>query len=191
MTAIIEIYTEYTPNPESLKFVLNHMLLRGSSLDFRNKEETSNSPLATALFDYEYVNGVFIANNFVTITKNPESQWEEIIPELKGFLKKYISEEGKVVINPEETKTDKSSDSGNPSDIENRIVELLDTYVKPAVEMDGGAIQFKSFEDGKVTVFLQGSCSGCPSATVTLKAGIEAMLQRMIPEVEEVVAEEI
>lgn len=185
---VIEIYTEYTPNPESLKFVCNEMLLPGKSLDFRAVESVSNSPLATELFELTYVQGVFIANNFVTITKGPEHSWEEIIPEVRQFLKDYLLSK-KPIVTEEEPPSAKNSPKGD-NGLENRIIELLDTYVKPAVEMDGGAIRFKSFENGVVTLMLQGSCSGCPSSMITLKQGIEGLLQKMIPEVKEVIAEE-
>lgn len=184
---IVEIYTEYTPNPESLKFVMqSKMLLPNNSADFRTAEEAEKSPLATALFENEFVEGVFIANNFVTITKNPSYTWETIIPKVKTFLKDFVIQ-GKEVI---KEGADLNANNGVAGDdIEAKIISLLDKYVKPAVEMDGGAIQFRSFEDGVVTLTMQGSCSGCPSSTVTLKNGIEGLLKRMVPEVKEVVAE--
>ena len=185
---IVEIYTEYTPNPESLKFVLqNKMLLPNNSVDFRTKEEADTSPLVLALFDHDFVEGVFIANNFVTITKNPSYSWETIIPQVKTFLKDYIIQ-GKEVIK-EGAELNAENGATGSDDIEQKIIDLLDKYVKPAVEMDGGAIQFRSFEDGVVTLTMQGACSGCPSSTVTLKSGIEGLLKRMVPEVKEVVAE--
>jgi Fe-S cluster biogenesis protein NfuA len=117
--------------------------------------------------------------------------WEDVKPAIRQFLKDYL-EEGKLVINEDQVvETQKKEDIvlSQDGDVVNRIKELLENYVKPAVEMDGGAIQFKKFEDGVVTLMLQGSCSGCPSSMITLKAGIEQMMKRMIPEVEEVVAE--
>ena len=187
----IEIYTEYTPNPESLKFVLNRMLLPGNSADFRTKDEAGNSPLALLLFEAAYVQGVFITNNFVTITKAQSVSWPEVIPEIKETIKGFLKEGGEVLSTSVAEVKSPTKSSENPEGIEGRIKELLDSYVRPAVEQDGGAIQFKSFDDGRLTVILQGSCSGCPSATVTLKQGIEGLLNRMIPEVKEVVAEEI
>lgn len=186
---VIEIYTEYTPNPESLKFVLNRMLLKGTNADYRSVGVASGSPLALELFNFPYVEGVFIANNFVTITKKPEHKWIEIIPELKQFLKTWIAEDRAIITDGNVQKPVTESPDGGG--VEDRIKELLDHYVRPAVEMDGGAIQYKSFEDGTVTVLLQGSCSGCPSATLTLKTGIEGLLMKMVPEVKEVIAEEI
>jgi Fe-S cluster biogenesis protein NfuA len=193
----VMLYTEQTPNPESLKFVTNRMLYRGTA-DFREAELAEDwSPLATALFELPYVKGVYICNNFVTVTKEFSYNWDDIMLLLKDFIKNYVDEDG-VVVNPgfEEEKARIEAEtgvayeySGDEADLVKRIKELIDTYVKPAVEMDGGNIEFKSFDKGVVTVILQGSCSGCPSSTVTLKAGIEGMLKRMIPEVTEVISE--
>ena len=150
------------------------------------------SPLAIELFGYPFIKAVFIASNFVTLTKTPDTDWSDVIPSIRQFLKEYL-EEGKPVINEEEIVTSKQESSNEISadddDVVKRIKELLENYVKPAVEMDGGAIQFKSYDDGVVNLMLQGSCSGCPSSMITLKAGIEGMMKRMIPEVKEVVAE--
>ena len=191
-TAIIEIYTEQTPNPESLKFVTNRMLVKGRSIDCREVKSADEVPLAKEFFSYPYVNGVFIANNFVTISKKAGYDWNEIVPEVKTFLNNYIMQDKPVVSENYKSPALSQPDSSDKGiEIEERIKELLETYVKPAVEMDGGAIQFKSFNEGVVTLILQGSCSGCPSSVVTLKAGIEGMLKRMVPEVKEVVAESL
>jgi len=193
----VMLYTEQTPNPESLKFVTNRMLYNGTA-DFREAALAEEwSPLATSLFELPYVKGVYICNNFVTVTKEFSYNWDDIMLLLKNFIKSYVDEEG-VIINPEfevekariEAESgDEYQYTGDEADLVKRIKELIDTYVKPAVEMDGGNIEFKSFDNGLVTVILQGSCSGCPSSTVTLKAGIEGMLKRMIPEVTEVISE--
>ena len=190
---IISIYTEMTPNPETMKFVANKLLYPGKTIDFPDEASAKPSPLAQELFTFPFVKAVFIASNFVTITKTSETDdWQDMIPTIKQFLKEYL-EEGKVVVNDEEVvkmKSESSNEiSADDNDVVKRIKELLENYVKPAVEMDGGAIQFKSFENGKVNLMLQGSCSGCPSSMITLKAGIEGMMKRMIPEVKEVVAE--
>lgn len=189
---IISIYTEMTPNPETMKFVANKLLYPGKSADFPDAESAKPSPLATELFGFPFIKAVFIASNFVTLTRTSETDWEDVIPSIRQFLKDYL-EEGKAIINEEEMATVKQ-DSGNTvssddSDVVKRIKELLDNYVRPAVEMDGGAIQFRSYDAGVVNLMLQGSCSGCPSSMITLKAGIEGMMKRMIPEVREVVAE--
>lgn len=188
---IISIYTEMTPNPETMKFVANKLMYPGKSIDFTEDAQTAPSPLAHELFGFPFVKGVFIASNFVTITKSPEASWEEIIPTMRQFLKAYL-EEGKTIIIEElvpEKKEDEVFVSDSDKDVVTRIKEMLENYVKPAVEMDGGAISFRGYEDGVVKLMLQGSCSGCPSSMVTLKSGIEGMMKRMIPEVKEVVAE--
>lgn len=188
---VISIYTEMTPNPETMKFVANKLLYPGKSIDFPDMESAAPSPLAGELFGFPFVKAVFIASNFVTITRTPEADWDEIKPTLRQFLKEYL-EEGKTVIHEDqvvEVKKENNIVLSDDGDVVKRIKELLENYVKPAVEMDGGAIQFKKFDEGVVTLMLQGSCSGCPSSMITLKAGIEQMMKRMIPEVEEVVAE--
>ncbi len=193
----VMLYTEQTPNPESLKFVTNRMLYKGTA-DFREEELAQEwSPLGTALFELPYVKGVYICNNFVTVTKEFNYAWEDIMLKLKEFIKGYI-EAGKEIVKDgfDEAMAKIEAERGasyeysdDEAEIVQKIKDLIDTYVKPAVEMDGGNIEFKAFSQGTVTVVLQGSCSGCPSSTVTLKAGIEGMLKRMIPEVKEVVAE--
>lgn len=190
---IISIYTEMTPNPETMKFVANKLLYPGKSADFPDVESATPSALATELFGFPFIKAVFIASNFVTLTKTTETDWNDVIPSIRQFLKDYL-EEGKPVINEEEMaqrRTHQSSNevSADDDDVVKRIKELLDNYVRPAVEMDGGAIQFKSYSNGTVSLAMQGSCSGCPSSMITLKAGIEGMMKRMIPEVQEVVAE--
>ena len=190
------LYTEQTPNPESLKFVTNRMLYRGTA-DFREVDVAHEwSQLAVALFEFPYVKGVYISNNFVTISKEMNYEWPDIMLKLKDFIKNYIEEGGELVKEGFAEHTAKiEADragvtyTGDEAELVQKIKELIDTYVKPAVEMDGGNIEFKHYENGKVFVLMQGSCSGCPSSTVTLKAGIEGMLKRMIPQVEEVVQE--
>jgi NFU1 iron-sulfur cluster scaffold homolog, mitochondrial len=189
---IISIYTEMTPNPETMKFVANKLLYPGKSIDFPDIETAKPSPLALELFGFPFIKSVFVASNFVTLTKTNETDWDDVIPAIRQFLKEYL-EENKPVINEDEVATMKQESSNtveaDDDDVVIRVKELLENYVKPAVEMDGGAIQFKSYRDGVVNLMLQGSCSGCPSSMITLKAGIEGMMKRMIPEVKEVVAE--
>jgi Fe-S cluster biogenesis protein NfuA len=170
------------------------MLFRGTA-DFREPQlATEWSPLATALFGLPYVKGVYICNNFVTISKEFNYDWAEIMLKIKEFIKNYVENDGEIVkegfaeaLAAIEAQTPQYH--GDDAELVVRIKELIDTYVKPAVEMDGGNIEFKAFDKGTVYVILQGSCSGCPSSTVTLKSGIEGMLTRMIPEVKEVVSE--
>jgi Fe-S cluster biogenesis protein NfuA len=188
---MISIYTEMTPNPETMKFVANKLLYPGKSVDFPDAESAKPSPLATELFGFPFIKAVFVASNFVTLTKTSETEWQDVIPSIRQFLKDYL-EEGKPVVNEEELAATRPASSNEVSadddDVVKRIKELLDNHVRPAVEMDGGAIQFKSYEDGTVNLSMQGACSGCPSSMITLKAGIEGMMKRMIPEVKEVVA---
>ena len=193
----IMLYFEDTPNPESLKFVTNRMLWRGTA-DFKEQALAEEwSPIAKMLFEQPYCKGVYISNNFVTVTKEFNYEWEDLKYKLKELIKDYIESDGVLIkegfqeaMDKIEAERGESYDySENDAAIVKKIKELIETYVKPAVEMDGGNIAFKHFDKGIVTVILQGSCSGCPSSTVTLKAGIEGMLKRMVPEVEEVVAE--
>lgn len=190
---VISIYTEMTPNPETMKFVANKLLYPGKSIDFPDVESAKPSPLAIELFGFPFIRSVFIASNFVTLTKTTETEWTDVIPTIRQFLKEYLEDNTKAVINEDEVAAIKPESSNlvaaDDDDVVKRIKELLENYVKPAVEMDGGAIQFKSYDDGVVNLMLQGSCSGCPSSMITLKAGIEGMMKRMIPEVKEVVAE--
>lgn len=187
-TEFLNVYAEQTPNPETMKFVFNKMILPDEAEDYPSKEKANASPLAKSLFEFSFVNGVFIMNNFVTITRSVGSEWHEIMPIVKEFLKAYVEAD-----EPISYKTDKSNIEGSDNVIIAQILDILDTYIKPAVENDGGLISFKSFneETGLVTVELKGSCSGCPSSTVTLKKGIEGLLTRMVPQVKEVVAESL
>lgn len=187
----VMIYTESTPNPNTLKFVTNKALLLDDAVEFQNVEETTEAPLAKALFNFEGVTNIFISNNFVTITKTDDLLWTEMMIPIKDFLKNYI-DDGKTILAEnfvKPTKTASNAINEDDSDVDIRIKGALDKYVKPAVEMDGGNISFVKFENGKLTLQLQGSCSGCPSSTVTLKQGIENLLKRFVPEVKEVVAE--
>lgn len=195
---IVSIYTEATPNPQTMKFVLNRMLFAQNSADFPTAEDVQGaSPMATALFEqFEQVQGVFIMNNFITLTKRASDEWYEIIPEIREFIRNYVAED-KEIINLElfKEKMD-NQEGGNPNEVQAddteivvKIKELLQKYVQPAVEMDGGTIVFRNYRDGIVYLGMQGSCSGCPSSTVTLKAGIEGLFKRMIPEIKSVEAE--
>ena len=195
-TSPVMLHTEQTPNPESLKFVTNRMLYRGTA-DCPD-EATAREwwPLAAGLFDQPFVKGIYITNNFVTITKEPNYDWADIMLKLKSFIKDFVEGGGEIIKEGFEEEMKKAAAqhaeehfTGEDGELAQRIKELIDTYVKPAVEMDGGNIEFRAYEKGKVYVSMHGSCSGCPSSTVTLKAGIEGMLKRMVPEVQEVVQE--
>lgn len=190
-TIPVTVYSEMTPNPETMKFVTDRMLLPGESVEFMSLNEASHAPMAQALFDFPFVKGVFIMNNFVTLTKDTATEWTDVIPTLRQFIKLYLDDNKPVFSNDFKIIHDGNAPQQDDSEVVSKIKEALDTYVKPAVEMDGGAIQFKSYNDGIVTLLLKGSCSGCPSSTITLKSGIEGLLKRIIPEVTEVVAESV
>jgi len=184
----VNLYMEANPNPNSLKFVANYMLVEeGASYDFPDPESAKEAPLALELFRFDYVARVFYMSNFVTVTKNPDIEWVEVQDEIRQFITRYLQEE-KPILNADKEASDESKDIDSNS-LEDKIKNVLDEYVKPAVEMDGGAIQFHSFQNGVVKLLLQGACSGCPSSTITLKSGIENLLKSMVPEVKEVIAE--
>lgn len=179
----ITVYTESTPNPATMKFIVNKLLINGS-VDYPTKESAQSSRFASELYKFSFVTGVFFASNFVTVTKSADADWNDIEPLLKEFVKGAVESEYAV----QESKQEENLNFEG-SETEIKIQQILHDYVKPAVEQDGGAISYKSFEDGIVTVELRGSCSGCPSSTITLKSGIQSLLQRMVPEVKEVVSE--
>jgi Fe-S cluster biogenesis protein NfuA len=175
----IHIYLESNPNPNSLKFVLNEMLVPdGLSFDFPTVESTVNAPLAKELFSYPFVDRVFYMSNFITVTKKEDVEWLEIQSTLKEHIKSFL-ESGKFIIEVDENDVEPVA---GETDTIKKIKTILEEYIRPAVEQDGGAITFYSFRDGIVKVRLQGSCSGCPSSMVTLKAGIENLFKRMMPD---------
>jgi len=189
MSRYVNIYTEANPNPNSLKFVVNFMLVpENISFDYPDAQSAAQSPLALELFKLPFVRRVFFMNNFVTVTKDEDTDWNEVIAGLRGFLKEYF-EADKPVLAADKTEATHIIFNDDDPEVVKKIKHLLDEYVRPAVESDGGAINFHSYDDGVVKLLLQGSCSGCPSSTVTLKSGIENLLKRMLPEVKEVVAE--
>jgi NFU1 iron-sulfur cluster scaffold homolog, mitochondrial len=191
------IYTELSPNPNSMKFVLNFEIVpEGLSFDYPDMASTfaegKASPLASDLFQFNFIQRIFISSNFITVTKDNESEWQEILGDIKKFMKIYFDENQPVFASKTVEQNTLIVDS-NDGPIVSKIKTTLDQYVRPAVESDGGAINFSSFDEetGLVKVFLQGSCSGCPSASMTLKSGIERLLTSMIPEVKLVEAEEV
>ncbi|MDZ7649267.1 MAG: NifU family protein [Cytophagales bacterium] len=180
----IHIYLESNPNPNSLKFVVNEVLIpEGLSFDFPTPTDAEEAPLAQELFHVSVCGSCFLhANNFVTVTKKEDVEWLEIQETLKNHIKTFL-ESGKLILDMKAPEAPEQEET----EIVKKIKTILDEYIRPAVEQDGGAITFHSYHDKKVTVALQGSCSGCPSSTVTLKAGIENLFKRMMPEeVEEV-----
>ena len=194
------VYAESTPNPKVMKFVANRAIIMGDSVEFMNIDEAMSSPLAIKLFHYPFVKEVFIAKNFVSLTKYEMMEWDDVVLEMREFIREYLAAGGIVVKEAEENTSKAESSEVEKTtieevkpeelgEIETRIVDILEEYVAPAVESDGGNIKFISYEEGKVSVLLQGACSGCPSSTVTLKQGIESILKKMLPTlVTEVVA---
>lgn len=184
------VYAEITPNPKVMKFVANKAIISGDSVEFMNIDEAKNSPLAVKLFHFPFVKEIFIARNFVSITKYDMMEWDDVVMEVREFIREYLSNNEPVLLESEDN-TQIETQSTNVTkveleetelgEVESRIVEILKEYVEPAVESDGGNIKFISYEEGKVSVLLQGACSGCPSSTVTLKQGIENILKKMLP----------
>jgi Fe-S cluster biogenesis protein NfuA len=188
----VTIYLEANPNPNSLKFATNQMLVpEGDSFDFPSKADTENAPLANILFDLPFIDRVFYMSNFITVTKKAEFDWLEIRDEISAVIKGFL-ESGKRVIDLKPADLVETPNTSENAEIEEQIKNILEEYIKPAVEQDGGAISFHSYEkeSQRVKLLLQGACSGCPSSTITLKAGIENLLKRMLPnDVKEVEAE--
>jgi len=179
------IQTEQTPNPNTLKFLPGQEVMKTGTVTFTNAEEAAKSPLAEALFAIVNVEGVFFGSDFVTVTKKSDTDWSSLkAPILTTIMEHYVS--GVPLMAKEGTEKVSATSSTNEDDDEivAQIKELIDTKVRPAVAEDGGDIVYRGFEDGIVKLELHGSCSGCPSSTVTLKSGIENMLKHYIPEVE-------
>ena len=180
----ITIYAESTPNPEVLKFVANRTLAN-TMYEFKNKSETVFAPLANELFNFPFVKEVFMNTNYISITKKNNYTWQEFSNELREFIRNYI-EDNKTIFKDEilqkQEQTNQLTEDRDYSEIEKEIISILNEYIRPAVEGDGGNIAFDSYNiDTKtVKVILQGACSGCPSSTVTLKNGIENMLREML-----------
>mgnify|MGYP001454697570 FL=1 len=186
------IYAESTPNPTTMKFVANKKLVN-QSIEAKSPEEAKKINIAQKLFMFPFVENVFLSNNFISITKNRSVEWQDIAMQLREFILDFINNNKieilghpkDISINSIKIKKKKVSNS----EIDNQIISLIDNYIKPAVESDGGAIEFHSFENGTVTVILKGSCSGCPSSQATLKNGVEQLLKDKIGEkVSEVIA---
>ena len=194
----VSIYAEMTPNPKVMKFVSNKLLLQTDSAEFRNIEEAKPSPLATKLFHFPFVKEVFISGNYIAIAKFDVVEWDALAQEVRVFITEFLTEGGVAVhedqLQPAESATSEADGSlpVRPEDmgeIEGRIVDILEEYIKPAVAQDGGNIAFMAYKDKIVEVQLQGACSGCPSSTMTLKNGILSILQKMLPTlVDDVVA---
>lgn len=200
------VYAEMTPNPAVMKFVADRLLIDGGAqAAYRSKQEaTDSSPLAEELFNFPFVTAVFISGNYVAVTKDDSLGWEMIVQQLREYVRDWLmvhevsvsripdtlpeTPATQEAVPGQEQKTFITDEDIVPSAFDDHIKELLDNFVRPAVEQDGGAIDFKAYKDGKVYVHMRGACAGCPSSMQTLKNGIENLLKTHIPEVSEVVA---
>lgn len=181
----VYVSLEFTPNPNTLKYSVNRQLLEKGAVNLTRKEDAEKrSPLALKLFNVPGICGVMIGKDFVTITKTEEGDWDVVHKNASSMIEQHIAAGEKVVDEAQMQESHK----GGTTEIENKIREILDNEIRPAVAMDGGDITFEKFENGTVFLYLQGSCSGCPSSTMTLKMGIENRLREAIPEVQEVVS---
>jgi Fe-S cluster biogenesis protein NfuA len=178
------IYTEITPNPATLKFVTQKVLLRKGSADFPSLEAATQSLLAQHVFTLAFVKAVFISANFVAVTKTEDTAWEMAIPLIKKAIAAFLETGQPAVTDSEERQVEGQEDDETVA----RIKQLLEDNIRPAVAMDGGDVVFESFEDGVVRLRMHGACSGCPSSAMTLKMGIEGLLTRMVPGVKQVEA---
>ncbi len=200
-----DVYAEMTPNPVTMKFVTDRELIKdGKQVDYTDAEMVGDSsPLAKELFHFPFVKGVFISSNYITITKDESIGWELVVQQMRGYIRDWLMENENTVnfvpennqviedpadISPEREAKLKDLEGAIPTEFDDQIISLLDEFVRPAVEQDGGAIDFRAFKDGKVYVELKGACNGCPSSMQTLKGGIEGLLKSKLEEVEEVIA---
>jgi Fe-S cluster biogenesis protein NfuA len=195
----VSVYAESTPNPSTMRFVSSRLLVQdGRLLEFRTpRETTAVSPLAEHVFNLPFVTGVFISSNFISVTRNNSITWDLVQLELREYIQEFLNTDGRVVYEdaPAQALADANERASSHADAkgpeDEKIIRILEEYIRPAVEGDGGHIAFRSYDEGVVTVSLRGSCSGCPSSLVTLKQGIENLLKHEVPGVREVVAEEL
>ncbi len=183
----VYVSLDFTPNPNTLKYSVNRQLLTKGAHNFAQKEQAQDkSPLASRLFEIPGITGVMIGKDFVTVTKSEDGDWDLVHKNCSTLIQEHLSQ-NLPVLNESVTEQDGHKE-GNNSEIEKKIKEILDNEIRPAVAMDGGDITFEKYEAGVVYLYLQGSCSGCPSSTMTLKMGIENRLKQVIPEIQEVVS---
>ena len=180
-TPSIEITAEMTPNPNTLKFIVNKLLMASGSLNFPDKEKAKGSVMAEKLFGIENVIGVMIGRDFITVTKAPAANWQPLVEPVTTLIREVFNSGAPIFAENAPVV------SGDTTEIERKIMEILDAEIRPAVNMDGGDITFHGYNDGIVTLHLQGSCSSCPSSIMTLKMGVENRLKALIPEIREVV----
>ena len=178
------VYAESTPNPNVMKFVVNKKIVKGV-FEFKNISETTNAPIAKSLFSFPFVKEVFLDFNFISVTQNSNSNWEENVIDIREFIRSYIQDDNTLIHEElfEQTQNKIEVNLENIDDVSKEIIDIIEKHVKPAVAADGGNIVFQSYdqETKNVNVILQGACSGCPSSTITLKSGIENMLKEMLP----------
>ncbi|MDC1188906.1 NifU family protein [Flavobacteriales bacterium] len=194
----ITVYAEMTPNPDVMKFVANKVLNPGAPLDYSSSDDATNSPLAEAVLNFPFVENVFISSNYVSVTKNDKIDWDMVVMETRNFISDYLKNDKEIIkkdaLQPHAIKSEQLADKKgeevkfnvSTGELDEKIIDALNEYIRPAVESDGGSIDFVEFKEGVVHVALRGACSGCPSSTVTLKQGIQGLLTRMFPEVKEV-----
>ena len=179
------IQTETTPNPATLKFLPGRQVLESGTADYTTAEEGAASPLAQRVFAVPGIDGVFLGHDFITVTKAPQTGWDDVKPAILGAIMEHF-QSGEPVVTGALTGGHAEHADGEHSEVIDQIKELLDTRVRPAVAQDGGDITFHGFDRGVVYLNMKGSCAGCPSSTLTLKMGIENLLRHYIPEVSEV-----
>ena len=177
------VQTEITPNPNSLKFLPGKKVSNDMPIEVIDKNE-SNNELVRNILSINGVTGIFLSDDFLSRNKQEKIEWEDLKHIIISFINDYYSNGNEIVIDKKSISSSKLS----LSDVEKKIINILETKVRPAVARDGGDIKFKEFKDGVVTVSLQGSCSGCPSSTMTLKQGVQNLLCHYIPEIKEVIA---
>ena len=178
------IQTQETPNPNSLKFLTGKGVSNDGPYEFLDKNQTE-IPILKNILSINGVTGIFLSEGFLSINKSQDEKWENIKHIVISHLNEFYDVGNEFIINKKTELNDHKKDHG---EIENKIIKILETKIRPAVAKDGGDITFKEFKDGKVTVILKGSCSGCPSSTLTLKQGVQNLLCHYIPEVKEVLA---
>lgn len=189
----IEVYYEATPNPQTMKFVVTQ-ILSDRSQNYTSQAETANSPLASKIFGFPWAAGVFIGPNFVTITKQEWVDWQILADPLSDLIKEHLERNEPIFVElagaelGSKSSVSEHDDSDSDSPLVKEIKKILNIEIRPAVAMDGGDILFHKYENGRVYLHMRGSCSGCPSATITLKEGIESRLRKALPEIQEVVS---
>ena len=198
MKVPVTLYAEMTPNPRAMKFVANiAIVLDGKAHEYNSASETDSSPLAKVLFTFPFVTGIMLSQNFVTVSITPNLDWNDVALEVREYITNYL-QAGQPVLNAEKIKKKESKPVteemeftplpklGEIRDIDKKIKHILKEYVSPAIENDGGAVAFASFEDGELKVKLSGACNGCPSSTQTLQYGIQNIFGKLLPQVKKV-----